>query len=148
MRHRFGMAVLVMFGGLTVAACGGGGETDTADEPAPPAADTPAPAAPTSAQLPEGVTQAMVDEGRALFNGAGTCFACHGNDGVGSTLGPDLTDGEWLQIEGTYESIVEQIKTGTDTPRQFPGIMLPRAGTNITDDQVNAIAAYIYSASH
>jgi len=142
------MAVLVMFGGVTLTACGGGGETDTDDAPAPPAAATPAPAATSAAQLPEGVTQAMVDEGRALFNGAGTCFACHGNDAVGTTLGPNLTDSEWLQIDGSYDAIIQQIKTGTDQPKQFPGIMLPRAGTNITDDQVNALAAYIYSMSH
>ena len=100
-----------------------------------------------SAALPDGVTQAMVDEGKTLFNGAGTCFACHGMDGAGSQLGPAMNDNEWLQIEGSYESLVAQINAGTTTPVQFPGVMLPRAGTQMTDAQVSSVAAYVYSIS-
>ena len=148
MKHMYSKTLATIFTALAFTACGGGGEADTADEPAaaPPAMAEPAPA--MTADLPEGVTQAMVDEGRTLFNGAGTCFACHGMNGEGSQLGPAMDDGEWLQIEGSYESIAEQIKAGTDTPAQFPGVMLPRAGTNMTDDQVAAVAAYVYSLSH
>lgn len=147
MRNRFSSSLFVASAGLIFAACGGG-ESDTADD-MPAAAPPAAQAAPAAAgQLPEGVTQAMVDEGRTLFNGAATCFACHGMDGAGSPLGPAMNDDEWIHIDGSYGSIVEQIKTGTDQPQQFPGVMLPRAGTNITDEQVNAVAAYVYSLSH
>jgi mono/diheme cytochrome c family protein len=148
MRSRLSSSLFVASAGLLFLACGGG-DSETADEmPASqPAAAEPVAQAATG-QLPEGVTQAMVEEGRTLFNGAGTCFACHGMDGVGSTLGPAMNDGEWLQVDGTYESIVEQIKAGTDQPAEFPGVMLPRAGTNITDAQVDAVAAYVYSLSH
>ncbi len=90
----------------------------------------------------------MVEEGRTLFNGAGTCFACHGQDGAGSQLGPPMNDDEWLAIDGSYESIIDQINTGTTTPVEYSGVMLPRAGTSITDEQVAAVAAYVYALSH
>jgi len=149
MKHSYLRPLVTALAVLAFTACGGGDDSGATDEPAaaPPAA-TPEPAATTSVDLPEGVTQAMVDEGQTLFNGAGTCFACHGQDGVGSQLGPAFNNNEWLQIEGSYESILEQINTGTTTPVQFPGLMLPRAGTNMTDDQVAAVAAYVYTLSH
>lgn len=137
--------------GLAWAACGGGesgGEAAASEDTPAPAASPQASDAQGSGQLPEGVTQAMVDQGRELFNGSGTCFACHGQGGVGTTLGPNLTDGEWLNIESrSMENLVQLINTGVPAPQQFPGVMLPRAGANLTDDQVQALAAYVYSIS-
>src|SRR5690606_8563622 len=97
--------------------------------------------------LPEGVTQEMVAAGETLFGGGGMCFACHGANGAGGPLAPALNDSEWLNIEGSYDEIVEVVNTGVPNPVQFPAPMLPRGGTQITDEQVREVAAYVYSIS-
>ena len=97
--------------------------------------------------LPEGVTLAMAQEGQDIFHGAGICASCHLRQGVGGGLAPNLTDDVWLHIDGEYESIVQLIIDGVAEPIEAPGPMQPRAGTDITDDQVRAVAAYIYTLS-
>jgi len=97
--------------------------------------------------LPEGVTAAMVAEGQTIFTSAGICFTCHMEGGVGGPLAPNLTDEEWLNIDGSYESIVSNIMTGVPEPKEHPGLMLPKGGTNITDEQVQAVAAYVWTLS-
>lgn len=99
------------------------------------------------AALPEGVTVEMVEEGKTLFEGGGICYTCHMADGMGGPLAPDLTDSEWINVDGEYSSIVELVKTGVAQPIEHPGAMLPRAGMPLTDDQVAAVAAYAYMLS-
>ena len=97
--------------------------------------------------LPEGVTVAMAREGQDIFHGEGVCVTCHLRQGAGGPLAPDLTDDVWLHIDGEYESMVNIIMTGVPVPQEHPGQMLARAGTSITDDQVRAVAAYVYTLS-
>lgn len=99
------------------------------------------------ALLPEGVTVEMVQEGRDLFNGGGICFTCHTVEATGGPLAPDLTDDVWINVDGEYSSIVELVKTGVAQPIEHVGSMLPRAGMPLTDEQVNAVAAYAYMLS-
>ena len=66
----------------------------------------------TPPPLPEGVTQQMVDQGKALFAGPANCFACHGPEGAGTPLAPKLADGEWLHIDGSYTAIVDLVTKG------------------------------------
>ena len=99
------------------------------------------------ALLPEGVTVEMVEEGRELFTGGGVCHTCHMADATGGPLAPDLTDDTWLNVDGRYESIIELIKTGVSQPIEAVGAMLPRAGMPLTDEQVEALAAYAYMLS-
>ncbi|MDE2794999.1 MAG: c-type cytochrome [Gemmatimonadota bacterium] len=136
-----------------VVGCGGGDsgsvdrngdDTNEPAEPVPAAAEEPLTL--DESLLPEGVTVAMVEEGRELFSGGGTCQTCH-LDGTGGPLGPDLTDDAWLNVDGEYLSIVELIKTGVSQPVEHPGTMLPRAGMHLTDAQVEALAAYVYMLS-
>ena len=95
--------------------------------------------------LPDSVTPAMVAEGATLFQGAGICAACHGPDGTGLT-GPDLTDDEWVHSDGSYESIVERILAGVPADSSKSGIpMLPKGGSQLTDEQVRMVAAYVWS---
>ncbi len=134
-------------------ACGGGdagseaqgaaeAETQPAEEAAAPAALSIDPAL-----LPEGVTVEMVEQGRELFNGGGICFTCHTMEATGGPLAPDLTDDVWINVDGEYGSIVELVKTGVAQPIEHPGAMLPRAGMPLTDEQVEAVAAYAYMLS-
>jgi mono/diheme cytochrome c family protein len=117
--------------------------TTPATPPPPPATDT---GAGGGGALPPGVTPEMVAAGQQIFTGAGGCMACHGPDATGTPLAPNLTDNEWINISGrNYDEIVNLIKTGVPTPKQAPAPMPPRGGSNITDDQVNQVAAYVVS---
>jgi mono/diheme cytochrome c family protein len=98
--------------------------------------------------LPEGVTPDMVAKGKKVFGGAGLCLACHGPDGKG-TIGPNLTDQEWLHIDGSYEQIVKQILSGVDQAASKTGqIMPPKGGSSISEADVRAVAAYVWTLSH
>ena len=100
--------------------------------------------------LPEGVNDAMVEEGRQIYMGAGICTACHGPDGAGA-IGPDLTDTDWVIGDGEYETLVAQIIEGVsaaDATNPLGAIMPPRGGAGITDAQVRAVAAYVWTLSH
>lgn len=104
---------------------------------------------PAAAQgLPEGVTQAMVDKGNEIFHKQGLCYACHGQDAKG-LVGPNLTDDVWLHSKGSYDEIVKQIMTGVPKEQSKSGVPMPaKGGASITDDDVKAVAAYVYSLSH
>jgi mono/diheme cytochrome c family protein len=134
---------------LAIAGCGGdgGAPAEGADEP-----ETAAPAAEevvaADMELPEGVTAAMVAEGETIFTGEGLCFTCHMQGGVGGPLAPDLTDDTWTNIDGSYESIVQNVIAGVLEPKEFVSPMLPRGGSSISDEQVRAVAAYVWTLSN
>jgi mono/diheme cytochrome c family protein len=97
--------------------------------------------------FPEGVTAEMVTAGEAIFTGAGICYTCHMPGGVGGPLAPNLTDQEWINTDGSYDGIVETVTNGVAEPQQHPGIMLPKGGSNISDEEVRAVSAYVWSLS-
>ena len=103
---------------------------------------------PAVAQAPAGVTPAAITQGDSIFHGKGNCYACHGSNAQG-TVGPNLTDSEWLHSDGSYDAIVKQVTTGVPKEESKSGIVMPpRGGSTITDDEVKAVAAYVYSLSH
>jgi mono/diheme cytochrome c family protein len=102
----------------------------------------------TATALPEGVTPAMVAEGATIFRGPGMCFVCHGAAGTGG-IGPNLTDSNWIHSKGTYPEIVQQITTGVTAKLSKSGVaMPPKGGSAISDAQVKAVAAYVWTLSH
>jgi mono/diheme cytochrome c family protein len=122
--------------------------------PATPAPPTGAPTTTPSADpeleggLPEGVTAQLAQEGYRVYHGPGICFTCHGQEGVGGALGPALTDQEWIHLQdGSYDEILEITRSGVDRPAEYPAPMPPRGGANITDDQLRAVAAYVFALS-
>jgi mono/diheme cytochrome c family protein len=103
---------------------------------------------PAVAQAPAGVTPAAITQGDSIFHGKGNCYACHGSNAEG-TIGPNLTDAEWIHSDGSYDAIVKQVTTGVPKEASKTGIVMPpRGGSTITDDEVKAVAAYVYSLSH
>jgi len=102
------------------------------------------------AQLPEGVTQQMIDQGKTIFNGAGICMACHGGDAKGvPNLGADLTDEEWNHGDGSFEAILKIIQEGVSSEESSSGsVMPPKGGSQIDDEQLRAVAAYVWSLSN
>lgn len=99
--------------------------------------------------LPDGVTMAMVEDGKSLFTGRGICMSCHGPDGTGiPNLGGDLTDAEWIHSDGSYEGIVQTIRDGVAANASTVGTpMPPKGGSGISDDQVKAVAGYVWTLS-
>jgi mono/diheme cytochrome c family protein len=85
--------------------------------------------------------------GRAVFEGKGNCWTCHGRDGKGSPLGPNLTDGEWLNIDGSLDSIRIVIQTGVAKPKKYPVPMPALGGVRLSRAEVDAVAAYVFSLS-
>lgn len=106
-------------------------------------------AAQNADSLPPGVTAKMVADGATFFKGAGLCSACHGPDAKGVPgLGPDLNDTKWLHSKGTYDELVKGIMAGVTAEKSTTGmIMPPKGGSALTDEQVKAVAAYVWSLS-
>ena len=94
---------------------------------------------------PDGVTLESIAEGRILFNARATCSACHGPNGKGGQLAPNLADDVWLNSDGSYAGIIEVIEAGVLEPKEYPGLMLPRGGLGLSDEEVSSLAAFIWS---
>ncbi|HLJ30401.1 MAG TPA: c-type cytochrome [Candidatus Angelobacter sp.] len=108
-------------------------------------------AANSTIAVPPGATPAMVALGDRIYHGqvgGATCTVCHGETGKGSPLGPDLTGKKWLWSNGTYEGIAKTIAGGVMQPRQYRSPMPPMGGAQLTNDQVLALAAYVWSLGH
>lgn len=98
--------------------------------------------------LPDGVTQQMVEQGSQIFAGPGNCVACHGENGDGTAFAPKLNNDTWLNIDGTYEAIVKVITEGVAEPKESMIPMGARGGSTINDEQVKAVAAYVWRLSN
>lgn len=136
---------------VTLTACGGGDDAETGAEQEAPVAEPGQPSGMEQPQqqpvnLPEGVTMEQVNQGQQLFRGQGVCYSCHGPDATGTQLAPDLTDDEWINVSGpNMNEVVELIRTGVPQPIEHPGPMPPLGGANLTEEQVQALAAYVVS---
>jgi glucose/arabinose dehydrogenase/cytochrome c5 len=119
---------------------------------APPPAGTLADAGASRApRVPEGATPEMVALGERIYRGqvgAANCAGCHGEDGTGSPLGPDLTGKNWLWSDGSYSGIAKTIAEGVLQPKQYRSPMPPKGGAQLSNDQVQALAAFVWSLSH
>ena len=64
-------------------------------------------------------------------------------------MGPNLTDSEWIHGDGSYDFIVATVTSGIPKEKAKGGIAMPaKGGSSISDDDVKAVAAYVYSLSH
>ena len=113
---------------VVLAACGGGGDSSSAE----PAAE-------------EAMATGDSVHGEELF--VSTCFACHGEGGVGiEGLGKDMTTSEFIKGLSDAE-LLAFIKTGRSIsdPANTTGVDMPLKGGNpaLTDDDIKDIIAYI-----
>lgn len=97
---------------------------------------------------PAGATAADVEAGKTIFTSTGNCFTCHGQNGTGTGMAPDLTDSKWIHITGSWEDIQKLVHTGVPAPKEHPAPMPAMGGAQLTDAQVKQVAAYVYSLSH
>lgn len=106
-----------------------------------------------TADLPvaKGATKEMVALGDRIYHGqvgAAACTGCHGWAATGTALGPDLTGATWLWSDGSYAGIAKTITDGVMQPKQYRSPMPPKGGADLTDEQVSAVAAYLWGLSH
>jgi glucose/arabinose dehydrogenase/mono/diheme cytochrome c family protein len=100
---------------------------------------------------PPGATPAMVALGSRVYHGqvgGASCTGCHGADGKGSTLGPDLTSGKWLWSNGSYAGISATIAQGVAQPKQYRAPMPAMGGAQLSSDELFALGAYVWALGH
>ena len=88
------------------------------------------------------LTAAVIDSGRKIFHGRGTCHGCHGESLQGGPVAPALTGQKWRHIDGTWKAILNRVQNG------LPGTIMPAHPGRISDEQVREVAAYVYAVSH
>jgi glucose/arabinose dehydrogenase/cytochrome c5 len=115
---------------------------------AAPAAKAAAGAVSTAAlSVPPGATAEQVAAGAKLF-AAQTCTGCHGADGKGSPVGPDLTTGKPLWGDGSLASIKKTIQDGVLMPKQYRQAMPAMGGAQLSADQLQDVSAYVWAIGH
>ena len=123
----------------------------TAAAGVPPEGTNPNAGAAANLPVPQGSTRAAVVLGARVFagqEGGATCTSCHGGNGKGSPLGPDLTDQKWLWSDGSVAGIRKTISEGVPNPKQYRSPMPPMGGAQLSPEQVSAVAAYVWGLSH
>jgi glucose/arabinose dehydrogenase/mono/diheme cytochrome c family protein len=108
-------------------------------------------AAANNLPVPPGATPEMVGLGDRVYHGqvgGAGCTGCHGANGTGSPLGPDLTGKNWLWSDGSYAGILKTIREGVPQPKKYRSPMPPMGGAQLTEEQLKAVAAYVWALSH
>ena len=101
--------------------------------------------------VPPGATREQVALGKKIFHGevaGATCAGCHGAEGIGTPVGADLRSGTWLWGDGSLAAITETIRNGVLEPKEHPGAMPPMGGVQLSDENLQAVAAYVWSLGH
>jgi len=101
--------------------------------------------------VPQASSRRMVELGDAVFHGrvgGATCTGCHGSDASGTPLGPPLLGSHMIWGDGSYAGIEEIIKKGVPQPKQYRSPMPPMGGAQLTDEQLSAVAAYVWALGH
>jgi len=89
------------------------------------------------------VTPAMVDLGRAIFHGKGTCFACHGAQLEGTQLAPTLKAHAWRDAKnGQLDEIVRVVTHGVS------GTVMVALPGGISRPEALTVASYIWSVNN
>jgi len=88
------------------------------------------------------VTPAMVDAGRAIFHGKGTCFACHGMQLEGSQVAPTLKPHAWRDAKnGDFSQIYHVVTHGVAGT-----LMVPFPG-GISKAEAQSVVSYVWSVT-
>ena len=91
---------------------------------------------------PSMLSPQMLEAGRKIFHGKGTCSGCHGDKLQGGPVAPALTGPGWRHITGSFDAILDRIDNG------LPGtLMVPHPG-GISESQVFLVAYRIDVARH
>lgn len=89
------------------------------------------------------ITPAMVDLGRAIFHGKGTCFACHGAQLEGTQLAPTLKAHAWRDAKNGQLDEIFRVAT-----RGVSGTVMVAFPGGISRMEALNVASYIWSVNH
>jgi glucose/arabinose dehydrogenase/mono/diheme cytochrome c family protein len=104
-----------------------------------------------SLPIPPGATRDQVALGGRIYHGeveSAPCAGCHGPNGAGSPLGPNLTTGHWLWGDGSLDAIKKTIADGVPHPKAYGAPMPPMGGAELSPSELSAVAAYVWSLGH
>ena len=86
------------------------------------------------------ITPAMVDLGRAIFHGKGTCHVCHGEKLEGSQIAPTLKPHAWRDAKnGEFANIYYVATHGV------PSTLMVSHPGGISSTEALAAASYVWS---
>jgi glucose/arabinose dehydrogenase/mono/diheme cytochrome c family protein len=129
--------------------------TASPGEPARAAAKPPEGANPDAGDaalpVPPGATHEMVELGDRIYHGqvgGAPCAACHGANGSGTPLGSDLTKNKWLWSDGSWKGLSKIITDGVPVPKHYRSPMPAMGGAQLTTEQAEAVAAYVWALGH
>jgi glucose/arabinose dehydrogenase/mono/diheme cytochrome c family protein len=130
-----------------------GGDMDAKLQTVSPIAPPVGSAATANPLPPEGLHKdaGTASLGAQVFSGqvgGAPCAGCHGSDGKGTPLGPDLTAGKYTWSDGSVAGIQKTIATGVPNPKNYRSPMPPMGGAQLSPDQLSAVASYVYSLGH
>jgi mono/diheme cytochrome c family protein len=100
---------------------------------------------------PPGTTRSLLELGDRVYHGqvaSATCMGCHGADGRGTPTGPALTSSRYLWGNGSYPSIAHLVREGVAKPKAYRDPMPPMGGSQLSSQQIAAVAAYVWALSH
>lgn len=106
---------------------------------------------PASLPVPPGATREQVALGDRIFHGkaaGGTCSGCHGSNAEGGPQAPSLVSGHFFMGDGSLKAITTTITDGVPRPHDYEVPMPPKGGAPLTNDDVAAVAAYVWAISH
>jgi cytochrome c oxidase cbb3-type subunit 3 len=78
-----------------------------------------------------------IDEGKAIYS-AMNCFACHGLNGEGNAIGPNMTDEYWLH-GCKFQEVFNVIKNGV------PAKGMTAFKGQMSDEKIQKVASYVIS---
>ena len=87
------------------------------------------------------VRQKLIDAGRHVFHGEGTCFACHGPNLEGTAIAPTLRAHKWRNGDGSLAMIMHVVRTGVPHTA-----MISHPG-GINEQELLEVTAYVWAVS-
>lgn len=87
------------------------------------------------------VRQKLIDAGRHVFHGEGTCFACHGPNLEGTAIAPTLRAHKWRNGDGSLAMIMHVVRTGVPNTA-----MISHPG-GINEQELLEVTAYVWAVS-
>lgn len=86
------------------------------------------------------ITPAMVDLGRAIFHGKGTCFVCHGQNLEGGQVAPTLKSHAWRDAKNGDFAAIYYVAT-----HGVPSTLMVSHPGGISNAEALAVASYVWS---
>ncbi len=101
--------------------------------------------------VPPGGSPDQIALGDRIFHGqvdGGTCAGCHSADAKGTSVGSNLTSGQWLWSDGSVQGISQTIMHGVPKPKDHTGAMPPEGGVQLSQADLTAVADYVWAIGH